>query len=44
MLIQPLAEEDIPAVVDLIHRNMDEVMARHHSPEVLAKFRGEVTA
>jgi GNAT superfamily N-acetyltransferase len=43
MNIYPLAEEDIPSVINLIHRNMDEVMAKHHSPAILAKFRAEIT-
>jgi predicted N-acetyltransferase YhbS len=43
MDIQRLAKEDIPAVVELTLRAYDEVMAPHHTPDVLAKFRAEIT-
>jgi hypothetical protein len=43
MIITPLTEEDVPSVSDLIQRNLDEVMAKHHSPAILERFRAEVT-
>ncbi len=43
MNVRRIEEADIPAVVDLIHRNWDEVLSKHHSAHVVARFRGEVT-
>ncbi len=43
MKIRPIIEEDIPAVVDLILQNYDEVMPAYHSPGVLEKSRLKVT-
>jgi len=43
MKIDPLTAEDIPSVIALVHRNWDEVMAGHHSAEVVARFRNELT-
>ncbi|MGV8083588.1 MAG: GNAT family N-acetyltransferase [Coriobacteriia bacterium] len=43
MLIRRISESDIEPVVELVLRNYDGVMCEHHSPEVLARFRDDVT-
>ncbi|HEX7408103.1 MAG TPA: GNAT family N-acetyltransferase [Candidatus Binatia bacterium] len=42
-MIRPIREEDIPSVAEMMLLNWDGVMSEHHSPGVVAKFRGEVT-
>ena len=43
MLIRHMDDRDVEAVVDLALANYDGVMAKHHSAEVLAGFRADVT-
>jgi len=43
MTIRPIGDDDIPSVVEMMLRNWDGVLARYHSPEIVQKFRGEVT-
>lgn len=43
MLIRRMKESDIAAVVELTLRNYDGVLAEHHSAEVLAELRVDVT-
>jgi N-acetylglutamate synthase-like GNAT family acetyltransferase len=39
-LVRP---DDIEVLVELIRRNFDELIAKYHSPGVVAKFRGNAT-
>ena len=43
MLIRRMTESDIDAVLDLMQRNDDGILAEFHSAEVLAEFRAEMT-
>jgi GNAT superfamily N-acetyltransferase len=43
VLIRPMNEGDVAAVVDLALANYDGVMAEHHTAGVLAGFRAEIT-
>jgi GNAT superfamily N-acetyltransferase len=43
MQIRPMTDGDIGAVVDLALANYDGVMAEHHTAEVLAGFRADIT-
>jgi GNAT superfamily N-acetyltransferase len=43
MLVRPMEERDVRAVVELARAAYDGVLAEHHSDEVLASFRAEVT-
>jgi GNAT superfamily N-acetyltransferase len=43
MLIRSMKGDDVDAVVELAQANYDGVMARHHTAEILAGFRGDLT-
>ena len=43
MLIRPMSEGDVDAVVDLALANYDGVMAEHHTADVLAGLRADIT-
>jgi GNAT superfamily N-acetyltransferase len=43
MLIRRMEHRDVEAVVALAQGNYDGVMAEHHTAEILASFRSEVT-
>ena len=43
MLIRRMEDLDVEPVVELVLANYDGVMARHHSAEILAGFRAEMT-
>jgi GNAT superfamily N-acetyltransferase len=43
MTIRPIRDEDVRCVIEIMTLNWDGVMAKHHSPEVVKKFRGEIT-
>jgi GNAT superfamily N-acetyltransferase len=43
MIIRRMSEDDIEPVIELMLGNYDGVLAKYHSPEVLAKSRARVT-
>ena len=43
MLIRPMSEGDVAAVVDLTLANYDGVLAKHHTAGILAGFRADIT-
>ena len=43
MLIRRMKDQDVEAVVELALANYDGVMAEHHSAEIIAGFRADVT-
>ena len=43
MLIRGMKDQDVEPVVELTLANHDGVMAEHHSAEVIARFRADVT-
>ena len=43
LTIRVIDYEDIPAILRIMLDNWDGVMSEYHSPEIVAKFRGEVS-
>ena len=43
MIIRPMSEGDIEPVIELMLGNYDGILAKYHSPEVLARYRARVT-
>ena len=43
MTVRPIQKTDIPSVVALTLRNLDDVLPRYYTPEFLAKIRAVVT-
>ena len=44
MIIRQIQDDDVPLVIEMILRNWDEVLSKHHSAEIVRKFRSEVNS